>query len=313
MESSNNTLGGSGIHCKVCCNDQFRRFLFNGTEFHSLHTQVQQLLALDKEFVLKYKDNEGDLITVSTNEELTSALTYSEGNVLRLTAIPVGVISEKASDPMDVQYDQWRHPGGRCRGKYRGRGGRYGGGRWENNTWKERLLAKKEKLQKIVAEFSQYESLSPEQQRKLSKVQDKVRVIDDRLSNCDRGMKDKGKRRWEKEEKKEEKKEDKKEDKKEKKEKKKEKKLEKLSLSDETKIEIAKIKSQIDLVKPGLCNVKNQIKEKKLAMSEMKLSGGDTEQLKKEIAELVILKDLASEQLHPLKKKIKELKNPKQE
>jgi len=48
-------------------------------------------------------------------------------------------------------------------------------------------------------------------------------------------------------------------------------------------------------------------------MREMKLSGGDTEQLKKEMAELAVLRDLAKEQLDPLKNKMRELKNPKQE
>jgi len=217
MESTNNTLGGSGIHCKVCWNDHFRRFLFNGTEFRSLQTQIQQLLGLDKEFVLKYKDNEGDLITISTNEELTYALTYSEGKVLRLTAIPVGEMSSvPASDPMDFQCDDrpWRH-GGRGRGKYRGRGGRCG--RWgDNHSWKEKLMGKKEKLQKIGDELSQLGSLTPQQQRELSKVQDRLRVIDDRLANGDGGKKDYSRKCWEKEEKKEDKNE-KKEEKKEKK------------------------------------------------------------------------------------------------
>jgi len=75
------------IHCTVSCNDQFRRFLFIGTEFSSLFAQVKQLLALDKEFVLKYKDTEGDLITLTSNEELACALGYSDKNVLRLVAV----------------------------------------------------------------------------------------------------------------------------------------------------------------------------------------------------------------------------------
>jgi len=53
-----------------------------------LFSQVQQLLALDKEFVLKYKDIEGDLITLASNEELACALNYSDGNILRLFTVP---------------------------------------------------------------------------------------------------------------------------------------------------------------------------------------------------------------------------------
>jgi len=80
----------TGIHCKVVCNDQIRRFQFSGTEFCSLHHQVKQLLALDREFVLKYKDNEDDMITISCTEELTCAVDSNvsqkdESGFLRLT------------------------------------------------------------------------------------------------------------------------------------------------------------------------------------------------------------------------------------
>jgi hypothetical protein len=52
-----------------------------------LFAQVQQLLALDKEFVLKYKDTDGDLITLTSNEELACALNYSNGDLLRLVVV----------------------------------------------------------------------------------------------------------------------------------------------------------------------------------------------------------------------------------
>jgi len=80
----------TGIHCKITCNDQIRRFQFSGTEFCSLQLQVKQLLALDREFVLKYKDNEDDMITISCTEELTCAVDSDvsqkdESGFLRLT------------------------------------------------------------------------------------------------------------------------------------------------------------------------------------------------------------------------------------
>jgi len=64
----------TGIHCKVICDDQVRRFQFSGTEFSSLQNQVKQLLGLNREFVLKYKDNEDDMITISSTEELACAI-----------------------------------------------------------------------------------------------------------------------------------------------------------------------------------------------------------------------------------------------
>jgi hypothetical protein len=77
----------TGIHCKVICNDQIRRFQFSGTEFSSLQHQVNQLLGLNREFVLKYKDNENDMITISSTEELSCAIEISqkENRLFRLT------------------------------------------------------------------------------------------------------------------------------------------------------------------------------------------------------------------------------------
>jgi len=91
----------SGIHCKVSCNDQFRRFVFNGTNFSSLVKQIQQILVLEKEFVLKYKDNEGDQITISSDEELSCALSFSSGNVFRLIVVPRGT-SQMFPAPMQT-------------------------------------------------------------------------------------------------------------------------------------------------------------------------------------------------------------------
>jgi hypothetical protein len=78
----------TGIHCKVTCNDQMRRFQLSCTEFSSLQDQVIKLLGLDREFVLKYKDNENDMITISSNEELACAIEISRNEnagLFRLT------------------------------------------------------------------------------------------------------------------------------------------------------------------------------------------------------------------------------------
>jgi hypothetical protein len=124
------------IHCKVSCNDQFRRFLFVGTEFSSLFSQVQQLLALDKEFVLKYKDTDGDLITLTSTVELSCALNYSDGTLLRLVAVtkdqaPVTTGSDVSVCTRGFPCDKrgwkchgWEQHG--CHGNF------YGGHGWEH-------------------------------------------------------------------------------------------------------------------------------------------------------------------------------------
>jgi hypothetical protein len=305
MEDHNNT---SGIHCKVSCNDQFRRFLFNGTEFNSLYSKVQQVLDLNKEFVLKYKDNEGDLISISSNEELFSAQNYSEGNVLRLTAV---VNTDPTTVPKDAM-EVTGHGHGRCRGgKYRSRGGRGRG--WENKAqdeqnnsdfWKEKLVGKRDMLQNRLAELAQMKELTPEQQRKQMAMVKKLSNINNRLDHsvaCPWKGAEKElnrSRKWEKKEKKH----------REKFEKKIRKNNTKIVLSEETRAEIAKIKEQITLLVPTFKGVKSEIFEKRLMLKDVKISGGNTEPILKEIAQLKELQDVTKKQINQLKEKIRLLK-----
>jgi len=72
------------IHCKLTYLDQVRRFIFNGSEFSELRNYVSNVLGIPPEsFVLKYLDNEGDRITMTSNEDLSLALSFSD-KLLRL-------------------------------------------------------------------------------------------------------------------------------------------------------------------------------------------------------------------------------------
>jgi len=139
----------SGIHCKVSCNDQFRRFVFNGTNFSSLAKQVQQILALEKEFVLKYKDNEGDQITISSDEELSCALSFSSGNIFRLAVVPHGTpqMTPGFTVPTAPTTSPERLFGGRGRGGYE-EGGRGRGGKCRKNFENRCDEGKSDKLAK---------------------------------------------------------------------------------------------------------------------------------------------------------------------
>jgi len=117
----------NNIHCKLTYNSQIRRFVFSGTGFADLRAQVSQLISLPQDgFVLKYVDNESDIITLSTNEELSLALEISGITLLRLIAEPVGAtsLSEPVEDAWVPYRGGWGHHGGFRSGH---RGGRWGG------------------------------------------------------------------------------------------------------------------------------------------------------------------------------------------
>jgi len=295
------------IHCKVSFNEQFRRFLFVGTEFGSLYAQVQQMLALDKEFVLKYKDIEGDLITLASNEELACALNYSDGNILRLFALPkdVPVTTETPpASPSSVPVCSRDFPGGR-----RGRGGRchghpHGGrghmhGGCGSEMFKAKLLSKRDYFKAQLDELEKLPEKMPEQQQEILRLQKKLKKIESRLEG---GWEMKGKQgaKWAS-------KTEKKRQKMEKRMRKREQKRT-VQLSEETQTQIATLKSQIDLIKPAMKEVKRQIKDKKEALKEVKATGGDPHQMLKEILVLQETRDAQKMQVKPLKQKIRELK-----
>jgi hypothetical protein len=107
MEINNTHSVANNIHCKLTFNSQIRRFVFSGTEFADLRGQISSLISLPPDgFVLKYVDNESDLITLSTNEELTLALELSD-KVLRLIAEPVS--AQTSATPSTEFENPWAH------------------------------------------------------------------------------------------------------------------------------------------------------------------------------------------------------------
>jgi len=265
----------AGIHCKVCCNDQFVRFLFIGTEFSSLFSQVQQSLALNKAFVLQYKDNEGDLITFSSDKELAYAISYSEGNILRLYAI---TIDDKANETSTTDSD--------------------GPVTWRSEMVKTKLVSKRDFFKSLLDELEKVPHKTPELQRQLLRLQKKLKKIERRIEGWDE--KDMGGKSAMKAEKKKKKLEKKKQ--------KGEKKENTRNLSEETMAQIVMLMSQIYLIKPELKEVKDQINAKKAALKEVKAMGGDPRQLRQEISKLKEIRNRQKSQIRPLKEKIRELK-----
>jgi len=74
------------IHCKVQFGNEFRRFFLQ----HSYSAMLDQIRTIfnfknDDDLCIKYSDDEGDLVTVSSDEELAFAIELFSNSVLRLT------------------------------------------------------------------------------------------------------------------------------------------------------------------------------------------------------------------------------------
>jgi len=87
MQTSNNNI--TATHCKVHCGKEFRRFLLPSSQFEALSTQVRTLFGftLDEPISIKYTDEEGDMVTISSDEELKFAIELFAGGLIRLTVI----------------------------------------------------------------------------------------------------------------------------------------------------------------------------------------------------------------------------------
>jgi len=311
-------MSSQAIHCKVSCKDQFRRFLFNGTEFTSLITQIRTVLGLDGEFVLKYKDNESDLITISSDEEFRCALAYSNGDLLRLSVVepnqPIVVPSDAETVERRPSWRGYRGGYGHEQGHhgYRGHHGGHRGGHGHEHghgrrggchsgrgpeMWKEKLTAKRDRITEVLS-LMEMEG-SEENNFKKYKLQKKLEFIEAKLQKLNSGdlmFENKGKCS------------DKKMRKSEKKKFKHAKRGERKELSEETILQIKSLKSQICALKPNLKGTKSEIRAKKMSLKEAERNGAETETLKKEIVQLKEIKEDLRDQIIPVKEKIRSLK-----
>jgi len=128
------------IHVKASLDNEFRRFALNPPTFINLFTTLKTLFNIDKEFRIKFQDDEKDWVLLSTDQELLYAHELA-GSPLRLD---IKIVHEStATSPSDL--DACR--GGR--GRSRGRGGRVGA----NLSKEERLTLKSNKLASRIAEL----------------------------------------------------------------------------------------------------------------------------------------------------------------
>jgi hypothetical protein len=106
---SMNTTFGNELAVKVSLGDEIRRATFNGATYVALRDLCATLFELDPtNTVLKYQDDDGDKITLSSDVELQEALLLAKvKNLLRMyvvakvpvTAIPLPIAGMSLSPP----------------------------------------------------------------------------------------------------------------------------------------------------------------------------------------------------------------------
>jgi archaellum component FlaC len=182
----------SGVHCKVICENEIRRFTFTGTEFSSLKEQIRIICSLNKEFVLKYKDDEGDMITLSTNSELSFALScLDSARILRLCAFPLDSAPEKMEITIPIVEvgcgKKWKRRSGKgCgRGKWRDhQNHKNHGGKWRHHQnhhhghGVDRRQIKIERLSNVIERISKV----PKEEGNFEKRQEKIQKLEHKLN-----------------------------------------------------------------------------------------------------------------------------------
>jgi hypothetical protein len=254
-------------------------------------------------FVLKYVDNESDLITVTTNEEFALGLAISE-KVLRLRAESVSISSP--SSPMvedcgDVyhHYKKHHHHGHHGHGHHghHGNHGHHGHGRYHHQAKGDRSSISKcdrkekkiELLKLFLSQMPPDESLTPAQALRKAHLRQKIQKIESRRANWSDKEDNCKRRKWEKKCKKEHKKH--------------------LNLSPEVRQQIHQLKLQIIALRPELCQLRLAKKQKKLELRNCLQTGcGDKEAIWQEILDLKVKMGQVKSQIQPLKQSVKDLK-----
>jgi len=96
------------IHCKVSYDGQIRRFALAGTEFTSLRVTISQLFSLNDEFVLKYKDDESDYVTLENQQDFITAIMISP-KLMRILVERNNASPAVTESPSCHSDEPWKH------------------------------------------------------------------------------------------------------------------------------------------------------------------------------------------------------------
>jgi len=115
---STTTIISENVHVKLQFRDEYRRFFFNRScKFAELYEKVKTILSLKDDFIVKYQDEEGEWITISTDMELDTGLVLSNGGLFRLH-----IVLKNNENICEVNHDTTSNeekPWKRCKREYK--------------------------------------------------------------------------------------------------------------------------------------------------------------------------------------------------
>jgi hypothetical protein len=89
------------IHVKATCENENRRFCISEAKFITLKQLISSLFSIENgvEYIVKYKDDENDLVTISSDEELVFAVTQFPTDLLRIVVeLPKQPVNSEQTD-----------------------------------------------------------------------------------------------------------------------------------------------------------------------------------------------------------------------
>jgi len=97
------------LHIKLQFNDEYRRFdVPRMCKYAELVEKIKTILSLTKDFTLKYKDDENEWITISSDIELETGLTFVKASLLRLLVCVKSEAVKNESVTDESEMPPWR-------------------------------------------------------------------------------------------------------------------------------------------------------------------------------------------------------------
>jgi len=164
------------IQCKVQFGQEFRRFALTTSTYASLLDQLKGSFSTDESLTIKYKDEESDLITISSDAELAFAIELFTGSVLRL------IVSSNRGGRGKCHWGEKRCGMGMGRGR-----GKWGEKLKANpELLKQKVETVQWKLQTLQERKQSFESeensTHPNNAQRLAWIQEKIRRLEGRLA-----------------------------------------------------------------------------------------------------------------------------------